>query len=396
MSANNIITLLDTSTCWGAAYDIMQYGAKGDGITDDTKAFEQAWQMLCNDVEPGSSLTIPSVNTFLVGPISFQGPCKSPDIHFEILGTIIAPEDPNSWNGCETGAWIFFANVTGLTVDGGGMINGRGAAWWIKSPTYMKEELKCSIPPTALHFENCNSLQLRHLSHRDSPRNHIGLSRSSYSTISDLDIAAPANSPNTDGIDISTSTQIQIKNLVIKTGDDCIALNNGATQINITDVNCGPGHGISIGSLGLNNSYDTVEGIYIKRCNFTGTQNGARIKTWQGGSGYARDITFENIGLDNVFNPIIIDQHYCPDRNNCPTESAAVNVSNISYKFFQGTSSSRIAINFNCSDKIPCSGISLDRINIVSSTNRDKTAAYCNNAYGTISSTKPSVTCLSH
>ncbi|KVH99827.1 Endosialidase, N-terminal extension domain-containing protein [Cynara cardunculus var. scolymus] len=226
----------------------MQYGAKGDGITDDTKAFEQAWQMLCNDVEPGSS----------------------------------------------------------LTVDGGGMINGRGAAWWIKSPTYMKEELKCSIPPTVRYY---------------------------------------------------------LKN---------------------------------IGSLGLNNSYDTVEGIYIKRCNFTGTQNGARIKTWQGGSGYARDITFENIGLDNVFNPIIIDQHYCPDRNNCPTESAAVNVSNISYKFFQGTSSSRIAINFNCSDKIPCSGISLDRINIVSSTNRDKTAAYCNNAYGTISSTKPSVTCLSH
>ncbi|KAI3696609.1 hypothetical protein L6452_29025 [Arctium lappa] len=368
---------------WGAAYNIMQYGAKGDGITDDTKAFEEAWQELCNDVEPGSTLTIPLVNTFLVGPINFQGPCKSPNVHFEILGTIVAPEDPSSWNGCLAGAWLLFANVEGLIVDGGGTIDGRGNAWWTKSLT------------NALHFENCNGLQLRNLNHRNSPRNHIGLSRSSYSTISDLDIVAPAYSPNTDGIDISTSTQIQIQNLVIKTGDDCIALNNGASQINITNINCGPGHGISIGSLGINGGYNTVEGIYVKNCNFSGTQNGARIKTWQGGSGYARDITFENIELDNVFNPIIIDQHYCPNEIHCPAESSAVNVSNISYKFFRGTSRSRIALNFDCSNMIPCSGIYLDQINIISSVSDEHTTAYCNNAYGTISSTKPSATCLS-
>ncbi|KAJ9559260.1 hypothetical protein OSB04_013874 [Centaurea solstitialis] len=337
--------------CWGAAYNIMEYGAKGDGITDDT----------------------------------------------QISGTIVAPENPNSFNGCGTGAWLYFANLTSLTVDGGGTIDGRGKAWWTKSSSNdMEEELRCSIPPTALHFENCTSLQLRHLSHRDSPRNHIGLSRSSNSVISDLDIVAPANSPNTDGIDIATSTQVQIDNLVISTGDDCIAINNGTSQVNITNVNCGPGHGISIGSLGLNDHYSTVEGIYVKYCNFSETQNGARIKTWQGGSGYARDITFEHIGLYKVFNPIIIDQHYCPHNNNCPPESTAVNISNISYKFFQGTSASRVAINFGCSNQIPCSGISLDQINIVSYVNGENTTAYCNSAYGIVSSTEPNVTCLSH
>nr|GEV30023.1 probable polygalacturonase At3g15720 [Tanacetum cinerariifolium] len=299
-------------------YNIMQYGAKGDGVSDDTKAFEDAWQDLCNDDGPRSRLTIPLVNTFLVGPINFQGPCKSPVVHFQIRGTIIAPEDPNSWNSCETGAWLLFSNVDGLIVDGGGMIDGRGNAWWTKSSTYINEVFRCEIPPSALHFESCNGLRLRQLNHRDSPRNHIGLSRCSYSTISNLDISAPDSSPNTDGIDVSISTQIRIKNSVIKTGDDCIALISGTSQVNISGIYCGPGHGISIGSLGINGEYSEVENIYVRKCNFSGTQNGARIKTWQGGSGYAKDITFEEINLHNVNNPILIDQYYCPGGHNCP------------------------------------------------------------------------------
>ncbi|KAK9068356.1 hypothetical protein SSX86_012468 [Deinandra increscens subsp. villosa] len=180
-----------------ANYNVMQFGAKGDGKTDDT----------------------------------------------QILGTIIAPQNPSSWNGCETGAWLLFYNVNGLVIDGGGMINGRGSAWWTKSSSDIKEEFKCLTPPTALHFESCNGLRLRTLRHRNSPRNHIGLSRCSYSTLSYLDITAPADSPNTDGIDISLSTQVRIHHSIIRTGDDCIALSNGSSQINITSIYCGPGHG---------------------------------------------------------------------------------------------------------------------------------------------------------
>jgi len=38
---------------------------------------------------------------------------------------------------------------------------------------------------------------------------------------------------------------------------------------------------ISVGSLGRNGNYDTVEEVYVSNCSFTNTQNGARIKTWQ-------------------------------------------------------------------------------------------------------------------
>ncbi|XP_004287250.1 PREDICTED: probable polygalacturonase At3g15720-like [Fragaria vesca subsp. vesca] len=39
---------------------------------------------------------------------------------------------------------------------------------------------------------------------------------------------------------------------------------------------------ISIGSLGEDGSYSTMEDVQVRNCTFKGTQNGARIKTWQG------------------------------------------------------------------------------------------------------------------
>ena len=37
----------------------------------------------------------------------------------------------------------------------------------------------------------------------------------------------------------------------------------------------------SIGSLGKDGAYNTVEEVNVSNCTFTRTQNGARIKTWQ-------------------------------------------------------------------------------------------------------------------
>ncbi|KAK1271027.1 putative polygalacturonase [Acorus gramineus] len=89
------------------------------------------------------------------------------------------------------------------------------------------------------------------------------------------------------------------------------------SNVNITGVACGPGHGISIGSLGKDGDRATVEQIHVQHCSFSGTTNGARIKTWQGGSGYARGITFNNITLTSTANPIIIDQFYCDSAKPC-------------------------------------------------------------------------------
>ena len=115
-------------------------------------------------------------------------------------------------------------------------------------------------------------------------------------------------------------------------GDDCISIENGTHNLHVSKVVCGPGHGISIGSLGDDNSRAEVSGITIDSVQLYGTTNGARIKTYQGGSGYARDIAFQNMVMGGVRNPIIIDQNYCDKAKPCREQGSAVEVSNVVFR----------------------------------------------------------------
>lgn len=132
--------------------------------------------------------------------------------------------------------------------------------------------------------------------------------------IESVTIRAPGNSPNTDGIHIADSTNVTITNAIIGTGDDCISIGPGNSNLNISNVLCGPGHGISVGSLGKNLGETDVVGLTVRNCTLNGTTNGLRIKTWQSSPTplKAAHFTYEDIIMNNVYNPIIIDQEYCP------------------------------------------------------------------------------------
>ncbi|KAL3840965.1 hypothetical protein ACJIZ3_025556 [Penstemon smallii] len=116
-------------------HDVISYGAVGDGITDDSKAFQLAWKAACTE---GSDIvnitfTVPSGKTFLVSPTSFEGPCTSRSITFEILGKILAPERSAwTWENRRVGKWLSFHLVNGLNLIGNGLgqIDGQGQSWW--------------------------------------------------------------------------------------------------------------------------------------------------------------------------------------------------------------------------------------------------------------------------
>ncbi|XP_057803127.1 polygalacturonase-like [Salvia miltiorrhiza] len=129
-----------------------------------------------------------------------------------------------------------------------------------------------------------------------------------------LTVVAPGDSPNTDGIHVARSTMVNIADSVIATGDDCVSMGDDLTQVYIHNVTCGPGHGISIGSLGRNLNERNISGIYVKNCSFIQTQNGVRIKTWPSAPAaiILPNLHFENLIMQNASNPIIIDQQYCP------------------------------------------------------------------------------------
>ncbi|KAM7490122.1 hypothetical protein LguiA_033043 [Lonicera macranthoides] len=378
---------------FATTFDVVKYGAVGDGKTYDTRAFLKAWNDFCLATDHDSPiLNIPKYKTFLLRPLNFKGPCKSSAPHVRVLGNLVAPTSLAAWKGCVQNSWIVFSAVNGLIVDGSGKIDGKGSFWWRQG----RQTPTCA-EPTALRFFKCDNMKLNGLNHLNPPRNHMSIDLCKGATISNLHITAPGDSPNTDGIDIATSTRVRIHDLNIQTGDDCIAINNGSSHINITRVACGPGHGISVGSLGEGESYCAVEEIHVQNCNFTKSQNGCRIKTWPGGTGYARYISFVNITLDEVQNPIIIDQHYCqyaedvPIHNYCGDKKKAVKISDVTYKNVEGSSATNIGIKLDCSSIVGCANIAMDHVDI----SGYGVVASCNNAKGRASHTSPQVPCLS-
>lgn len=172
----------------------------------------------------------------------------------------------------------------------------------------------------SLSFTSLNNALVQDLTSKDSKTFHVNVLQCKNITFQNFNIIAPAESPNTDGIHIGRSNGVNIIDSKIGTGDDCISLGDGSEQVTVSGVTCGPGHGISIGSLGKYDNELPVVGIFVKKSTLTNTDNGVRIKSWpalKGGS--ASDIHFEDITMENVSNPILIDQVYCP-WNQCNKE----------------------------------------------------------------------------
>ncbi|XP_038697751.1 polygalacturonase-like [Tripterygium wilfordii] len=355
-----------------ACVDVDGFGAKGDGKTDDTQAFVKAWKAVCSS--KAAILVVPE-KTYRLRPITFSGPCQS-DVILQVYGTIEASDNRGDYTE-DPRHWLVFDSVENLLVQGGGTINGNGNIWWQNS-CKINKSLPCKDAPTALTFHKCKNLMVRSLKIQDAQQIHVSFQGSINVQASNLFVTAPKESPNTDGIHVTETQNIQITSSVIGTGDDCISIANGSQNVLAQDITCGPGHGISIGSLGSGSSEAYVSGVTVIGAKFSGTTNGVRIKTWQGGSGSASNIEFKNISMYNVTNPIIIDQNYCAQHKPCKQQKSAVQIENVMYQNIKGTSASDVAINFDCSESFPCQGIVLEDISLVRQGGK-AAEAVCNN-----------------
>lgn len=150
----------------------------------------------------------------------------------------------------------------------------------------------------------------------------------------------------------------------------------------------------SIGSLGNHNSRACVSDITVSDVVIKNSDNGVRIKTWQGGSGAVSRITFQNIHMDTVRNPIIVDQYYCLTKH-CPNQTSAVYVSEVLYSNIKGTYDVRSPpIHFACSDSVPCTNLTLSGVELLPARGQSR-QPLCWNAYGTMQSLiSPPLLCL--
>ena len=355
-----VAQLLPMSSYHGglATYNAKNFGAEGNGTNDDTKALMAAWKAACGAYGTVTLLIPPG--TYYIGPTQFHGPCRASAITFLLQGTLKAATDLRRFGN----DWIEFGWVKDLTVAGqnNAIINGQGAASWPFNKCPIQKD--CKVLPTSVLFVNNQNTVVRDIKSVNSKFFHIALLQSKNMKLINIQINAPVNSPNTDGIHIERSTGVVISDTHISTGDDCISIGQGSDNIDIARVHCGPGHGMSIGSLGRYVGEGDVTRVHVRDMTFEGTMNGVRIKTWENSptKSLAAHMLFENMIMKDVQNPIIIDQKYCPYYDCEHKHVSGVILKDITFKNIKGTSSMPVAVLLRCG--VPCQGVVLQDVDL--------------------------------
>nr|XP_004306136.2 PREDICTED: exopolygalacturonase-like [Fragaria vesca subsp. vesca] len=355
-------------------FNVMDYGAVEGGVTDNSQAFLKAWKDACQ--WKGRAKVLIPRGIFKLFPVVFSGPCNGP-IAFLIMGTLRASTDPSTFNSEN---WINFRYLEQLTLAGGGTLDGQGSLVW---PHNNCNNGPCRALPISLSFYFVTNATVAHLRSYNSKMAHIKVYGCNKMDFTKLRLSAPGDSPNTDGIKIGNSYRIRISRSVISTGDDCIAILAGSREIHISKIFCGPGHGISIGSLGGYGNENDVEGVYVKDSGLKGTTNGLRIKTWAKSHPLkVSKIIYDNIVMTDVMNPIIIDQNYCPNPPCNQQVTSNVQISGVTYNNIRGTSSSKEAVILKCSRTSPCKNIVMNNIKLSLNGTGGFASSYCENAVG--------------
>ena len=152
----------------------------------------------------------------------------------------------------------------------------------------------------------------------------------------------------------------------------------------------------------MRNTRACVSNVTVRNTRILDSDNGLRIKTWQGGAGSVSAVEFTGVRMENVRNCIVIDQYYCLLGTGCANQTSAVHVAGVTYRDVRGTYNPQLRgggpIRFACSDTVACTGITMTDVELRPAGGGEAAAlahSYCWNAYGAMATlTVPPVYCL--
>ncbi len=320
-----------------ALLDVRRFGAVGDGKHDDTLCLQAAINA-CPDygtvyLPEGTYYTKPlflrsNFTLYLAERAELSASEKRED--YPVLPGIIRNEcdfdrevNFGTWEGNPLDA--FASLVTGLHVEnvdiiGGGVVNGNAQKgdWWEDVRTR-----RTAWRPNIFFFNGCRRIRMQNLRIQNSPSWTIHPYYSDDLGFYNLTITNPYHSPNTDGFDPESCTNVLMAGSLISVGDDCIAIKSGKYYMSrfhykstdhITIRNCKleRGHGcVTIGS----EASCGVTNVKVSQCIFSRTDRGVRVKTRRGRGDLAvvTDLDFENILMEDVHMPLTLGMFYFCD-----------------------------------------------------------------------------------
>lgn len=322
-----------------ACINVKDFGATGDGTTDDTTAVQSAINCL-----PKKGVLLFPEGRYLCRPL-----CLKSDVTLYLTdnATILGSTDRSGYpvlpgeicdattgEKIQVGTWegnpvtmhqslIFGEHISNVHIVGRGCIDGnaQNSTWWVDVKNQPIGR------PRLAFFNGCKNVYFHGVSAQNSPAWQMHPYFCKNVNYLDIFVGAPHNSPNTDAIDPECCNGVNIIGCRFSVGDDCIAIKSGKAYIgktyrtptqNVYIANCLMqfGHGaVTLGS----EMAGGVKKLTVKQCKFVQTDRGLRIKTRRGRGKYAvvDGVTFQNILMEGVKTPIVINMWYncCdPDR----------------------------------------------------------------------------------
>lgn len=343
-------------------YDVYNFGAKGDGLTNDTRSIQSAVESC---FEAGGGKVLLAGGKFVSGTIYLKS-----NVHLYIeAGAVLLGSDkaedypvtPSAF-ASYTGTFvtnkmlIYAESAENISISGRGTIDGRGDALADGShgsPSF-------SLRPRIIHFRGCENISIRDVKlinaaswvqSYQSCRNLL-IDGITVDSRPNKDIEKPrfqdAESRNNDGLDLIDCQDVRISNCFIDSGDDGICLKSfdpDAYCRNITITNCiisTNASGIKIGTETSGN----FEDILIQNCVVYDTRQAAiGIMSVDGGS--IDRVTLSGISMRNIKGAAIFIR--LGNRNRRYRNEARINTPVLRNIFIENIQGTRISAEYACS-----------------------------------------------
>ncbi|KVH89996.1 Glycoside hydrolase, family 28 [Cynara cardunculus var. scolymus] len=282
---------------------ITDFGGVGDGRTSNTKAFREAIYRIDHLRRRGGTLLYIPPGVYLTESFNLTSRMTL----YLARGAVIKATQLHT---CDQ--YIYKCN----SACENGTIDGQGDVWW---NMWRRRTLQFTRP-NLVEFKDSRGIIISNVIFKNSPFWNIHPVYCSNVVIRYVTILAPADSPNTDGIDPEDS--------YISTGDDLVAVKSGWDEYGIAygrpsnDITIrritgsSPFAGIAVGS----ETSGGVTNVLAEHITLYNSGIGIHLKTNIGRGGIIRNITVSDVFMENMRKGIKIagDVGDHPDENYNP------------------------------------------------------------------------------
>ncbi len=287
-------------------FDITEFGAVGDGVTDNAAALQKAIDA-CS-ASGGGIVKVPGALTYMTGPFDLK---SFVDLHLDRGSIILANPDESVYtksafreNLGEGSIWIGGENAEKIAISGEGTIDGNGIAFMgpeEKAAYALKEFDTFDRRPHILTIVNVRDLSIMDVTFRNSAYWCLHLIGCTGVDIQRVRIDNSLKIRNSDGIDLDHTRDVRISGCEIVSGDDCICFktrreyrecgpteNVLVTDCTMTSTSCA----IKLGSENM----DAIRNVEVKDCTIRSSNRGIGIQNRD--EGVVENITFRNITVE--------------------------------------------------------------------------------------------------